>query len=499
MSFPKGNLGVRCQCLSSWPIWSYWLAWTAVVVVDAASYRPAEYQLWLISPYAWWIAPIVLWWTIPRNTSEYVSIAWSLFILTWAAWRVLSLAYESIDPWSFIADDSSFRLLQLPLKAAVVGAVLAIAFSGPVVRIAGGLAGRAAFVVGLVASAMTIGPYLPDVDGWLLDPMVNAMEVFDALLIALLLAASTPSIQLTSRFQVEQQKASTAWAAMAPRIAGFPSIFAIAALSMFGAVLAWEPSNNTWLRIGIAVGAGMFPIVFVTRAGIRAWRRLGVATRGRPISSKVSAIAGRGGVLLATCSLWLELIWVGAPFSGSEVVESLRSIPGPLWSVRTDPSRQAIVLSGELGPGVATAVQIAVHSNQQLRFLWVSSPGGLVGEARVIAQIVKSRGLITVVSAECESACATILASGAERWLIEGGAVGLHSESALGLPIEYEDTDHFDLLSSLNGSALLARREASVPYWDMWYPTEEELIASALVTRVMTVEQYQQAVVDYVR
>jgi hypothetical protein len=57
----------------------------------------------------------------------------------------------------------------------------------------------------------------------------------------------------------------------------------------------------------------------------------------------------------------------------------------------------------------------------------LNSLGGLVGVAAQIGEIVHTKGYVTVVENECQSACTLIWLSGKPRWVFKGSTVGFHS------------------------------------------------------------------------
>jgi len=92
--------------------------------------------------------------------------------------------------------------------------------------------------------------------------------------------------------------------------------------------------------------------------------------------------------------------------------------------------RTVLMVSGIIGHGAHREFQAALYSaNPDLVVL--DGPGGILGEAFLIAEEVRRRGLSTLVAPNqsCASACAIVFLSGRTKYMGKGAAVGLHSAS----------------------------------------------------------------------
>lgn len=89
-----------------------------------------------------------------------------------------------------------------------------------------------------------------------------------------------------------------------------------------------------------------------------------------------------------------------------------------------------LMVSGVIGPGAHRKFQAAL-SRANPALVVLDSPGGILGEAIMIAEEVRRRGLSTLVNAHrsCASACAIVFLSGRTKYMGTGAAVGLHSAS----------------------------------------------------------------------
>jgi hypothetical protein len=94
----------------------------------------------------------------------------------------------------------------------------------------------------------------------------------------------------------------------------------------------------------------------------------------------------------------------------------------------------AVLASGEItrgdGQALAQALSLATRGRNGTKEIWLSSPGGTVGDALDMADVMDADRVSTVVPAGaiCASACASVLfVSGKYRTVERGGALLIHS------------------------------------------------------------------------
>jgi hypothetical protein len=103
----------------------------------------------------------------------------------------------------------------------------------------------------------------------------------------------------------------------------------------------------------------------------------------------------------------------------------IKAVPGPEMSF--------VVATGEIAPGDADGLRQAVRSQPGKQVvLVVSSPGGSVGEAAQLAEMVSRWRLPVLVGRECVSACFLLLAASPERAAVAAARIGVHSASRFG-------------------------------------------------------------------
>lgn len=149
--------------------------------------------------------------------------------------------------------------------------------------------------------------------------------------------------------------------------------------------------------------------------------------------------------------------------------------------------RKALVLTGTLGVGSAEKIRAELDQEPDIQTLVLDSSGGRVGEAALIAQLVRERKLKTYVDTHCESACTVILLAGADRAVTANARVGFHRASFPGMSPKQDRRMTRDLIDQYRAAGLpedfLARvRETQAE--DMWYPSRDELLAVHAVDRI---------------
>jgi hypothetical protein len=102
----------------------------------------------------------------------------------------------------------------------------------------------------------------------------------------------------------------------------------------------------------------------------------------------------------------------------------------------------ALSMKGVIGPGsYREFVRFIRRTKPDLIVL--EGPGGVLGEAILIADEVHRRGISTAVKANthCASACAVIFLAGRAKFMGRGAKVGLHSASFIDGQADPEATD----------------------------------------------------------
>jgi hypothetical protein len=100
--------------------------------------------------------------------------------------------------------------------------------------------------------------------------------------------------------------------------------------------------------------------------------------------------------------------------------------------------RPALAIRGKIGPAAASWLRTQLDEAHLAPgdLVLLSSPGGDLGQALIMGEIVRARGLATAVGtaddsgrvrpAYCASACVFIFAGGKPRYGVEGSQLGIH-------------------------------------------------------------------------
>lgn len=170
-----------------------------------------------------------------------------------------------------------------------------------------------------------------------------------------------------------------------------------------------------------------------------------------------------------------------------------------------------IHLEGGIKYGLAREVATILRATPQATVLSLSSPGGRIAESHKISDLVRSRGLSTLVMAgtECSSACTLVFLGGTRREAAAGSALGFHGSFFPGMSKEQLDdaNKEFSLLYQRAGvGAAFVRRAMDVSPHDMWYPTADDLLGAGVITGVVGLapstqpsDQLAQALSDWVQ
>ena len=140
-------------------------------------------------------------------------------------------------------------------------------------------------------------------------------------------------------------------------------------------------------------------------------------------------------------------------------------------------SETVLLVSGVIGPGAHYQFQAAL-SRGSTDLVVLDGPGGVLGEALLIAEEVRRRQLNTLVASNrsCASACAIVFLSGRNKYLGSGAAVGLHAASYADGRADPEATELMaDYLRQLGvPDSTLRRMAATAPSEIRWLTQAEQ-------------------------
>lgn len=165
----------------------------------------------------------------------------------------------------------------------------------------------------------------------------------------------------------------------------------------------------------------------------------------------------------------------------SQLAVGVDSMGGP---ARVSVQDRDLLVEGPLTMGTAELVEKALASNTQVQRIRLSSIGGRLGEAALMAEQVSNKKLDTHAEKECSSACTMVLVAGIDRSIAEGTKVGFHRPSYPGLGL-VEINPAIELMTGIYRDAGLQDKfvtsALAVDASTIWYPDESELFEAGVL------------------
>lgn len=159
----------------------------------------------------------------------------------------------------------------------------------------------------------------------------------------------------------------------------------------------------------------------------------------------------------------------------------------PSYALTINQSEQ-MVLTGDIGHGATSSLLKLLAVSPNSTQLVLDSDGGLIAEARGLANVVKKHQLNTTVSNRCYSACTIIFIAGIERNLDANGALGFHQyyvESKSPLPWinpVAEQAKDLAYFQEKHVADWFMERAYSTPHSTIWTPSIDTLLAAGVIT-----------------
>lgn len=178
--------------------------------------------------------------------------------------------------------------------------------------------------------------------------------------------------------------------------------------------------------------------------------------------------------------------------------------------IYVSPDGQTVYLIGMILDGSFKRFDSTLLAAPKARTVFLSSPGGLTLEARMMAALVRKRHLNTYVEQYCASACTQIFVAGQERVIGKDAQLGFHQAVAVdrrGRPGRVNRATDRTLTPTTvfnvngNDTLRLAYELAGIDkdfitkalerdHEDMWYPSATELADAHVITRVAQVPEF---------
>lgn len=206
--------------------------------------------------------------------------------------------------------------------------------------------------------------------------------------------------------------------------------------------------------------------------------------RGRP--------RRRAGIPALTPTLLTPALLALALLVGCRAEGPLAAGGGPAGHQATLlPGGTTIAFRGDITFGSAQALLTLVRANPQVDQVRLASDGGYVHPALLVANALQLRGATTVVEGSCLSACTVLFVGGKRRYLVEGGALGFHrawrdeEEEQESRETEATNQELRARFIARGVAPAFADRVLATPGSEMWYPTQQELLAAGVIDAVL--------------
>ena len=238
-----------------------------------------------------------------------------------------------------------------------------------------------------------------------------------------------------------------------------------------------------WLSSLVAIWLGLILLT--------AWQSVGVwrsANHYRQDGNAFWGTAAQVMMVIGVLQVGYRFVSAGAPqiVGMVEIVAGDRRL-GP-HQFRVVGKGTALEFSGGITFGVAEEMESFLAAMENVRWVRLSSVGGRILEAQKMSDLIKARGLITVVSKDCLSACTIVFLGGKERWIGPNARLGFHQVAFLGMTAtdrRMSIAREEQRLQSFGLSRDFAERANKVEPGSMWFPEKDELLREHAVTRIM--------------
>ena len=231
--------------------------------------------------------------------------------------------------------------------------------------------------------------------------------------------------------------------------------------------------------------------IFVSLVVVTVWQSVGIwrsATRYRARGKRFWGGLAKGMVVLAVGqSAWFTAT-TAAPRLDTlyEIGHGDPGIGPHAFSETKD--GKTLVFEGGITIGVADELEKRLAAMDHVEAVQLEFNGGRIAEAEQMANVIKARGLATVVTEKCVSACPTVLLGGRERYLVGDAKIGFHQPSRLGLTAGARAellAEEEARLVRLGLTPEFAHRTNQARPDEMWYPDRDELLREHVVTEIL--------------
>jgi hypothetical protein len=161
----------------------------------------------------------------------------------------------------------------------------------------------------------------------------------------------------------------------------------------------------------------------------------------------------------------------------------------PPYSIRLLNNGSEVEISGGIKFGLSNDFEKILNASSGVRTVHLDSLGGRIGEGEKLNAVIRARRLDAYVQAKCLSACTLAFVAGRQRVLKKGAQLGFHRAAFAG-DDKLDDSVERSIYRRAGVTGAFIDRALATGNTSMWSPTEAELLAAGVVTRISSGDEY---------
>lgn len=248
-----------------------------------------------------------------------------------------------------------------------------------------------------------------------------------------------------------------------------------------------------WLGQNFQARYGSAAFLLLTLLGLVAWfwaiagtwasSNKHVQRGGKPAWANVAKVM----IILGVLRTFGELVYAW-PVMREHALVAVGQQMGPETELVLRADGRSILLHGGINDGSADQLEQALEAAPGVATVVLSSNGGWIREGKMLAEVIRRRGLNTYVEGYCASACTIAFLAGRDRAAAPSAQIGFHSSRSVGnvgersLPQEVQQLR--DMYAAAGLPEAFIRKVLETPHDTMWHPSHDELLAEGVLTRL---------------
>jgi hypothetical protein len=255
---------------------------------------------------------------------------------------------------------------------------------------------------------------------------------------------------------------------------------------IFASIALWDEFSPAWAMFAVGTVWLVTSIVLVWQV-VGTWRSAS-SGRVRHKWAKLWIAGAKIVLLIAVARTAISFMHTGVPkFTAYHQILNGDAKLGKA-SFRILRDGHELELSGSITFGTLKELSQLIATMKALQIIRLNSTGGRINEAQRIGDLIKGRGLDTLVSSQCLSACTIIFLSGKNRFITADAKIGFHQPTFPGLSTE-ERKALINLeekrLRQLGVGTEFSRRAISTAPSDIWLPSPTLLLREKVATEIL--------------